>query len=125
MADPHDISSYSPEDRRVIEDLVRNQTAHFIQKCDQLCELYRVVTPEGVHDDDAFSSLIQYKVLAQAGGNLLAEVIKRGGKPTDILQLINYHTREMIVIALREAGVKAPKGLSVAMEKANQIKGDK
>jgi len=134
MADPRNLNSFSPDDKRVIEDLVKKQATDFLLSCDKACELFQIVATKTEFEEDDLSSLVQYKAIAQVGGILLSRTIKRGGKPSEIMSLLRYQQRDMLVIAVKETGVTSPpvkafidsmkEEMSLEMIKAHNIVGE-
>lgn len=107
MPDPSDMSGFSADDQRIIEDLVKKQAVDFKSSCDKACSLFRVVTGSTKFEETALSSLVQYKVLVQVGGNLLSEMIRHGGQPAEILLLLKYQQRAMLLKGMTQANVKS------------------
>ena len=130
MSDPGNMGNFCSDDKRIIEDLVKKQAADFTASCNRACDLYRVVTRSNTDtefEEVALSNLVQYKVIVQIGGNLVADMIRHDVQPTKIFSILEYQQRAILLKGMEQANVKsslieALKGIMKDLEKENMAK---
>jgi len=127
MSDPGNMGNFCSDDKRIIEDLVKKQAADFTASCNRACDLYRVVTRDTKFEETAISNLVQYKVIVQIGGNLVADMIRHDVQPTKIFSILEYQQRAILLKGMEQADVKsslieALKGIMKDLEKENMAK---